>query len=95
MAAYIIADVDVTDSVLFDEYRKQVGPTIEKYGGKYLVRGGTTEAVEGGWSPKRLVILEFESLERAREWYHSPDYSGPKDLRHKSAKTNVTIVEGL
>jgi uncharacterized protein (DUF1330 family) len=94
MAAYVIADVDVTDSARFEEYRRQVSPTIEKYGGRYLVRGGATEKVEGQWDPKRLVILEFDSMERAKAWYHSQEYEGPMQIRHQSASTNVVFVEG-
>jgi uncharacterized protein (DUF1330 family) len=94
MAAYVIADVDVTDPARFEEYRRQVSPTIEKYGGRYLVRGGATEKVEGNREPRRLVIIEFDSMERARQWYHSPEYSGPIKLRHQSARTNLIFVEG-
>ena len=95
MAAYIIADVDVTDPEVFEEYRGQVSATIEKYGGKYLVRGGAVEQVEGDWTPNRLVILEFESMEQAKEWYYSDEYKGPKALRHRSANTNAIFVAGL
>lgn len=94
MAGLIIADVEVTDPAKFEEYRGQVSATIEKYGGKYMVRGGATETVEGDWQPKRLVILEFESVARAKEWYYSAEYSGPMKLRHQSANTNLVFVEG-
>ena len=95
MAAYFIADVDVTDPESFEQYRAQVGATIEKYGGKYLVRGGAFEKIEGDWTPTRMVILEFESMERAREWYHSEDYKDIMALRHRSANTSAVLVEGL
>jgi uncharacterized protein (DUF1330 family) len=95
MAAYVIADVDVTDPIKFEQYRSQVGPTIEKYGGKYIVRGGSAVKVEGSWDPQRLVIIEFESMERAREWYHCQEYSGPMKLRHQAANTNLLLVEGV
>jgi uncharacterized protein (DUF1330 family) len=94
MAAYVTDDVDVTDSARFEEYRRQVSPTIEKYGGRYLVQGGATEKVEGQWDPKRLVILEFDSMERAKAWYHSQEYKGPMQVRHQSASANVVFVEG-
>jgi len=95
MAAYFIADVDVTDPEVFEQYRGQVGATIEKYGGKYLVRGGAVEKMEGDWTPNRLVIVEFESMERAKEWYYSEEYKGPMALRHKSANTKLIFVAGL
>ena len=95
MAGYVIADVEITDPATFEQYRSQLAPTIEKYGGRYVVRGGTVEKVEGEWEPKRLVIIEFDSMERAREWYYSPEYSGPMKLRHQSANSNVLLVEGV
>ena len=95
MAGYVIAEVDITDPEKFEVYRGQVGATIEKYGGKYVVRGGAAETAEGTWQPKRLVIIEFESMARAKEWYHSAEYSGPMQLRHQAANTNVVFVEGV
>jgi uncharacterized protein (DUF1330 family) len=95
MAAYIIAEVEVTNSEVFEQYRSQVSGTIEQYGGAYLVRGGAVERAEGDWNPKRLVILRFESMARAKEWYDSEEYRGPKALRHQSANTNLILVEGV
>ena len=94
MPAYIIAEVDVTDPAGFEEYRKLVPPTIQKYGGRYVVRGGATKTLEGGWEPKRLVVLEFPSVEQARRWYDSPEYREPKAVRFKTATTNLILVEG-
>jgi uncharacterized protein (DUF1330 family) len=95
MAAFVIAEVDVHDTALFEEYRKLVPPTIAKYGGRYVVRGGATESKEGGWAPKRVVVLEFPTMERAREWYHSPDYAAALAMRLKAAKTRMILVEGV
>ena len=95
MAGYVIADVKVTDQEKYEVYRGQVSQTIEKYGGEYIVRGGATETVEGDWTPNRLVVVEFESIDRAKEWYYSQEYSGPMKLRHQAADTNVLFVEGL
>lgn len=95
MAAYVILDIDVKDSVGYEEYKKQGAPTILAYGGKPLARGGRTEALEGNWHPKRLVILEFKNMEEAKLWWNSPEYNAAKKLRHKSADTNVIFVEGL
>ena len=74
MAAYIIANVEVTDAATYERYRKDVPATIEKYGGRFLVRGGAVEALEGDFVPKRIVVLEFPSVERAKAWWNSPEY---------------------
>jgi uncharacterized protein (DUF1330 family) len=94
MPAYLIANVNVQDAATFEEYRKQVPATIAKHGGRYIVRGGTVERLEGSWNPTRLVVLEFPSMEAARRWYDSEDYRGPKALRMKSALTDAIFVEG-
>ena len=94
MAALVIVQVDVTDPEKFEKYRRQVPSVIEKYGGRYLVRGGATEAVEGSWSPPRLVVLEFPSLEQAKKWYSSADYAPLLELRKQSARTTMTFAEG-
>ena len=95
MAAYIIASIEVTDPEQFEVYRGQVPPTIERHGGKYLVRGGAVEVVEGDRPARRTVVLEFASLEQARGWYYSDDYAGPKELRMASTISEVLIVEGV
>ena len=95
MAGYMIADVTVTDPEGFEEYRKLVSATIETYGGRYVVRGGATETVEGDWNPSRLVVLEFDSVEQAKAWYYSEEYAGPKKMRHDSATTNAIFAEGF
>ena len=94
MAAYVIAEVEVTDPAAYDEYRKLVPPTIARYGGKFLVRGGATETKEGGWQPKRLVVLEFASMDQARKWYHSPEYAPALALCSKAARSKLLLVEG-
>jgi uncharacterized protein (DUF1330 family) len=95
MTAYVIAEVDVQDAALFEEYRKIVPGSIEKYGGKYVVRGGASETKEGGWAPKRVVVLEFPTMVRAREWYHSAEYAPALAMRLKAAKSRVIMVEGV
>lgn len=95
MPAYVIAEVDVTDPVGFEEYRKQVPATVAKYGGRFLVRGGSLETVEGDWRPKRLVVAEFPSLEQARRWYDSPEYKDPKAIRLRTSKSKILLVEGV
>jgi uncharacterized protein (DUF1330 family) len=95
MAAYVIVEIDITDAVGYKEYKKQAAATVHKYGGKYIVRGGKTEVLEGDWDPKRIVILEFPSMERAKEWLNCEEYREPRKLRHATAKTNMILVEGL
>ena len=95
MPAYIIATIEVTDPEKFEVYRGQVPATIEKHGGRYLVRGGDVQVLEGDQPARRTVVLEFDSLEKARGWYFSDDYAGPKELRIASTVSNVMIVEGV
>lgn len=95
MAAYVIANVDIKDAALFEQYRKQVPDTLARHGGKFLVRGGQHQILEGAWTPSRLVVLEFPSMEQARRWYDSEDYREPKALRMKSALTDLVLVAGV
>ena len=95
MAGYLIAEIEVHDPALFEEYRKQVPATIARYGGKYLVRGGATDTIEGGWAPARVVVLEFPSLEQARKWYHSAEYKPLLAMRLKAAKSKAILAEGV
>ena len=95
MAAYVIVEVNVTDPQLFAEYAKGVPATIAAYGGKYLVRGGAVESKEGGWAPKRIVTLEFPSMDQARRWYGSPEYKPLLEMRLKAASARLILVEGV
>ena len=94
MAAYVIGEIEVTDPATYEEYRKQVLATVAKYGGRFVVRGGKVEPLEGGWSPKRLVMLEFPSMEQALKWYRSPEYAPLIKLRQKAARGKLLVVEG-
>ena len=94
MAGYVIADVNVHDAEAHGEYRKLVAPTIEKFGGKFLVRAGAHEVLEGDWKPSRVIVLEFESVARAKEWYNSEEYAPALAIRLKAAETSLVIVEG-
>jgi uncharacterized protein (DUF1330 family) len=95
MTAYIIFDIEVTDPVGYEDYKRLASPTLAIYGGKYIARGGNTEVLEGEWIPKRLVILEFENSERAKAWLNSPEYAEARALRHKYAKSNMVVVDGV
>jgi uncharacterized protein (DUF1330 family) len=95
MAAYVIAEVEVTDPAAYEDYRKKVPATITQYGGRYLVRGGATETKEGSWAPARLVILEFPSMDQARRWYDSPEYAPALAIRKRASKSKLIFAEGL
>jgi uncharacterized protein (DUF1330 family) len=94
MAAYVVAEVEVTDPAVYENYRKMVPATVAQYGGKFLVRGGAVQVKEGSWQPKRLVMLEFASMDQARKWYASPEYAPALALRLKAARSKVLLVEG-
>jgi len=94
MSAYVIVEIEIVDPVGYEEYRKLAGATVEKYGGKYIVRGGKAEVLEGDWNPKRIVVLEFRTMERAKQWLNCEDYREPRKMRHRTAKTNMILVEG-
>jgi uncharacterized protein (DUF1330 family) len=94
MSAYIIVEIEITDPVGYENYKKQAADTVHKYGGKYIVRGGKTEVLEGDWIPKRIVVLEFPTAERAKEWLSCEEYREPRKLRHATSRTNMILVEG-
>ena len=95
MPAYFIVENEVTDATGFEEYRQQVPGTVEKYGGRFLVRGGQMQTLEGDWKPRRLVVTEFPSIEQARRWYDSEEYRPLKALRLRTARGSVVLVEGV
>ena len=94
MAAYVIAEIEVTDPATYEDYRKQVPGVVEKYKGKFIVRGGRIESIEGGWSPKRMVVVEFPSMDQALKFYRSPEYRPLIALRQSASKGKLIIVEG-
>lgn len=95
MPAYMIVEVKVKDPVKYEDYKKLTPATIELYGGKFIVRGGKAELIEGEEKPKRIVLLEFESSEKAKAWWNSPEYSTAKKLRHAAADSRMILVEGV
>ena len=95
MSAYIIAEVEVADPEKFEEYRKLVLPTLEAFGGRYVVRGGAAGCLEGDWQPKRMVVIEFDDAERAKAWHGSDVYAPAKALREASTNTRMIVVEGI
>ena len=95
MPAYIIVELEITEPVGYEEYKKQAAATIAQYGGKYIVRGGACETLEGDWNPKRIVVLQFDNVEQAKAWFNSAEYTGPRELRQRTAKTRMILVEGI
>jgi len=95
MPAYIIVDVSITDPVEYEEYKKLTPAAVAAYDGTFIVRGGQTETLEGDWQPGRIVVLQFPSSERAKEWWSSEIYSKAKAIRQRVAKTNMIVVEGI
>ncbi len=94
MSAYLIANIDVTDPALFDQYRAQVPAVIAQYGGSYAVRGGAMEVVEGTSPFKRLVVLEFATMAALKAFYHSPEYAPLIALRQRASTGDVLLVDG-
>ena len=95
MSAFVIAEIDITDLAAYEDYRRQVPDVIARYGGKYIVRGGKVEALEGGWSPKRIAVVEFPSMEQALKFYRSPEYAPLLRIRQKASRGKLVIVEGV
>ncbi|MBC8280780.1 MAG: DUF1330 domain-containing protein [Chloroflexi bacterium] len=93
-AGYIVGDIEVTDPDTYSQYAAGVPATVAAYGGRYLIRGVSGEVLEGGWTPKRLVVLEFESIQRAKEWYNSPEYADLKKIRQSASKGNLIFADG-
>ena len=94
MTAYAILDIEVIDPEGYKEYLKLAPEAVKLYGGKYIVRGGQNETLEGDWHAKRLVVLEFPSIEQIKTWLNSPEYAPARVLRHKYAHSNMVVVEG-
>ncbi len=95
MSAYVIADVEIKDAAGMEPYRNAVEATVKKYGGRFVVRGGKHEVLEGQWRPVRLVALEFPSLDAAKKWYGSAEYGKIKPIRLQHSVGHLVLVEGL
>jgi uncharacterized protein (DUF1330 family) len=94
MVAYIIVEVETTDEALMTEYRKHTPGAVAKFGGKFIVRGGKTRTLEGGWKPARMVVLEFPTYEKAEEFYDSEHYKPLLDMRLKAGNSKAILVDG-
>ena len=95
MAAYVIVDINVTDPIGYEEYKKLAPAAVELYGGKYIARGGKTETLEGDWSPSRLVILQFDNSEQAKKWLNSDEYREARAMRQRTTNSQMVVIEGV
>jgi uncharacterized protein (DUF1330 family) len=95
MAAYVVVQVEVKDPVRYENYKKLVPPSLTKFGGRFIVRGGHVTTMEGTWAPKRFVMVEFPDVERAKAWWASEEYREAKALRHATSTTQMIVVEGV
>jgi uncharacterized protein (DUF1330 family) len=95
MPAYVVVNVKVTDPVAYEKYKALAPAAIARHGGRYLVRGGATEVLEGEWAPDRFVVLEFPDADAARRWYDSPDYRAARDARKDAARMSMILADGL
>jgi uncharacterized protein (DUF1330 family) len=93
--AYVLVHIDVKDPGPYEDYKKMASHSIDKYGGRYIVRGPTPEVLEGSWTPKRLVLLEFPSVEQARAWWSSPEYADARATRQSCATADMVLLEGI
>ena len=95
MAGYAIIDTEITDKETFSKFIERIPAVVESYGGKFVVRGGTVEVVQGDWNPSRLVIIEFESAEQALNWENSQEFAELRELRNGASNSNVIVIEGV
>ena len=95
MPGLIIVDIEVTDPIRYEDYKRLASAAIAAHGGRYLVRGGQTEVLDGDWTPRRLVVLQFDSVEKAKAWRDSPEYAEAKKIRETCARANMFVVEGV
>jgi uncharacterized protein (DUF1330 family) len=94
MSAYVVVQITVEDPLAYEQYKALAPSSIATYGGRYVVRGGRSEVLEGSWQPPRLVVLEFPTLAQARAWWNSPEYAPAKELRQRCAQTEMLLIEG-
>jgi uncharacterized protein (DUF1330 family) len=95
MAAYVVVDIEVLEPVEYEEYKALAAPSVAAYGGRYLARGGSVQVLEGDWTPRRAVILEFPTAAQAQAWWSSPEYGPAKAIRQRTARTNMVLLAGV
>jgi len=92
--AYVVVETKITDAEKASRYRPLSGASVERHGGRFLVRGGAISVFEGSWHPERVVVIEFPSVEKAREWYESEDYRVARQVRDGAGEWRIVVVEG-
>jgi uncharacterized protein (DUF1330 family) len=95
MPAYVVTEIDVHDAQRYEEYKKMSLASLQPFGGRFIVRGGKVETLEGNWTPKRFVVVEFPDVARAKAWWSSPEYAPAKKLRNETASSQMIVVEGV
>ncbi|UCE93312.1 MAG: DUF1330 domain-containing protein [Flavobacteriaceae bacterium] len=95
MAAFVLVEIDIHDMELYQSYTLLTPATIAAYDGKFVVRGGEVSLLEGDWNPERIVLLEFPSVEKANEWWHSESYEKARKIRQKAATTKMIVLKGV
>ena len=95
LSGIIIVDIEVLDPVPYEDYKRLASTAIAAYGGRYLVRGGKSEVLAGDWTPRRLVVLEFDSVDQAKTCFTSPEYAEAKKVRETCARVNMIVVDGI
>jgi len=95
MSAYLVVDVHRTDVERASRYSARSGPSVERHGGRYLARGGPAAILEGDWDPDRLVVIEFDSVEAAQDWYDSEDYREIRTMREGAGEWRMVVIEGV
>ena len=95
MAAFLISDVSIRDADAFQTYRTRAADSIARHGGRYFVRGGDVDPLEGTWSPRTIIIVEFASMEQARAWYRSPEYASALAVRDKALSRSLVLIDGV
>ena len=95
MAAYLVVDIAISNPAQFEDYKKLAPAAIAKYGGRYLIRGGAYEVLEGSWKPQRVTVVEFDSMEIAKAFYASPEYQAAIKVRTGAANMNALLVQGV
>ena len=95
MPAYLISTIEITDPAGYEEYRKLVAPALQQYGGRFIVRGGPVHYLEGQWQPRRVVVVDFENVERAKAFSDATEYAQDKAIRQPTSNSSVIVVEGL
>ena len=95
MPAYIIIEVSIHNPTEYEDYKKLTSPSLKPFDGKFIVRGGKAETLEGDWNPERIVVLEFPTIEKAKAWWNSEGYAPAKALRQRTSKTKMIVVPGF